>query len=107
MLATLSLALSLVTLAIAAGLAVLLHRARRARGELAQRLHDHALALDRRCDVLQSQLDQVALHHRVDHLLDLVSVSERHGCIATAAARRLERVALDLREEARQAAEAG
>ncbi len=104
MLATLSLALSLVTLAIAAGLAILLRRAHRARGELAQRLHDKAIALDRRCDALQRQLDNLAMGQRIDHLLDLVRASER---LDATAARRLERFALELREEARQAAENG
>ncbi len=107
MLATLSLALSLVTLAVAAGLAVFLRRARRARGELAQSLHDKAIALDRRCDALQRQLDRLVMGQRIDHLLDLVRVSERMERLDAAAARRLERFALDLRQEARQAAENG
>ncbi len=106
MLATLSLALSLVTLALAAGLLVLLRRARQARGELAQSLHDKALALDRRCDVLQRQLDALTLHQGFDRLQRLVSVSERQGRLDAGAARRLERYVLDLHDEARHAAEA-
>ena len=57
MLATFSLLLSLSTLALAVGLAVILRRAGRSRRKPAQRLHDQALALDQRCDVLQRELD--------------------------------------------------
>ncbi len=107
MLATLSLALSLVTLALAAGLFVLLRRASQARGELAQRLHDKALGLDRRCDVLQRQLDAVTRRQGIGRLQELVGVCERQGRLDAAVARRLERYVLDLEDEARQGAEAG
>ncbi len=103
MLAILSLGLSLAALVIAAGLFVLLSRARRGRAELARSQHDKALALDRRCDALQYQLDALSLSHRIDHLLDLVGLSERQGRLDGKVARRLEQVAYDLREEARQA----
>ncbi len=103
MLATLSLGLSLVALAIAAGLFVLLRRARLARAELAKRQHDKALALDRRCDAIQRQLDALERRHRIDHLTDLVSVSERQGRLDAGVARRLERYVLELRDESRHA----
>ncbi len=102
MFAIVSLVLSLVTLAIVAGLLTLLIRARRARAELARSQHDTALALDRRCDALQHQLDALSRRHRIDHLLDLVSVSEKQGRLDGNSARRLECFALDLREEAQQ-----
>ena len=102
MLPIVSLVLSLVTLTVAAGLLVLARRASRARRELAQSIHDRALALDRRCDALQRGLDGLARRQRVDHLLDLVSLCERGGRLDGERARRLERYAFELREEARQ-----
>ncbi len=101
----LSLGLSLAALAIVAGSLILLRRAGRERAELAQRLHDTALALDRRCDALQHQLDALALRQRIDHLQDLLGVSERLGRLDGDAARRLERYVLDLRDEQRTAAD--
>lgn len=104
MLAYLSLVLSLLTLALAAGLLVLLRRASRARRELAESQHDRALALDERCDGLREQLQTLTLRHRADHLLDLVHLCERQGRLDGERARRLERYAYDLREEARRSA---
>ncbi|MCP3963837.1 MAG: hypothetical protein GY719_38865 [bacterium] len=101
MLPTLSLFLALTALAAAAALLVLSRRAAGARRELAERMHDQAMALDQRCDVLQQQLDVAARDQRIDHLLTLVDVSERQGRLDGAAARRLELYALELREEAR------
>ncbi len=102
MLAIASLVLSLVTLVIAAGLLILLRRGRRARAELAKSQHDKALALDRRCDALQHQLDALTRRQRVDHLLDLVSLSERRGRLDADRARHLELYAIELRDQARQ-----
>ncbi len=104
MLATLALVLALAALVIAAGLFVLLMRARRARAELAQGQHDGALASDRRCDALQQQLDRLTLERHIDHLSVLVGLSERQGCLEAGAARRLERYVLDLNSEARRTA---
>ena len=100
---TLSLVLALAALALSLGLLLPFRRAARARRELAERLHDQALALDQRCDTLQCQLDATALDQRIDHLLALVSFSQRHGRLEAEAARRLELYALELREEARLA----
>ncbi len=102
MIATLALALSIAALAAAGALLVLARRASRGRRELAQSLHDRALALDQRCDALQRQLDAVARRQRADHLLDLVGVAERQGRLDAGRARRLERYALALRDEARR-----
>ncbi len=99
--------LSLLSLAMALGLLLLTRRASRARRELAASIHDHALALDQRCDALQHQLDALTLRQRIDHLVDLVGLSERQGRLDGERARRLERYAHELREEARQRAEAG
>ena len=107
MLEILTLGLSLAALVAAAGLLVLARRASRARAELANRQHDAALALDRRCDAIQAQLETLTRRHRIDHLAELVSVSERQGRLPAAAARRLERYVLDLHDEARRLAEAG
>lgn len=107
MLATLALTFSLAALAATAGLFVLLRRAGRARAELAERQHRAALALDRRCDAIQAQLDALTLSRRIDHLTDLVSISERQGRLPAAAARRLERYVLDLQDQAQRRAEVG
>ncbi len=107
MLATLSLALSLMTLALAAGLFILLRRARQARAELARSQHDKALALDRRCDFIQRQIDAMTRRQGIDHLQELVAVCERHGRLDAGVARRLERYVLVLHDEARCLAEAG
>ncbi len=103
----LSLGLSIAALAAAAGLFVLLRRASRARAELARSQHDSTLALDRRCDRIQAQLDALTRRHRIDHLLGLVSVSERQGRLPAGVARRLERYVRKLHDEARRGAEAG
>ena len=99
-----ALLLSLASLAMALGLLVLARRASRARRELAESLHDRALALDRRCDALQHRLDALTRRQRVDHLQDLVSLCERQGRLGGDRARRLERYAFELREEARLSA---
>ncbi len=107
MLEIFSLVLSLAALAAAGALLVLARRAGRARQELAQRQHDAALALDRRCDALQHQLDGLARHQRIAHLRELVSVSERQGRLSGEVARRLERYLLDLDDDARRETEIG
>ena len=107
MLEILSFMLSLAALAAAGSLLVLARRARRARLELAQRQHDAALALDRRCDALQRQLDSLARRQRISHLHELVAVSERQGRLGDEVARRLERYVLDLGDEARRDSEDG
>ena len=94
-------------LAMTAGLLILARRASAARRDLSHRLHDMAMALDRRCDVLQHQLDAIARRQRVDHLLDLVSFSQRFGSLDAERARRLAGYVLELREEARQATGTG
>ncbi len=107
MIAYLALLLSAAALAAAAGLLVLARRASQTRRELAQSLHDRALALDQRCDVLQGQLDAQEMRQRIDHLGHLVGACEHRGQLDDGAARRLELYTLELREEARQATEAG
>ena len=104
MLATLSFALSLIALAAAAGLFVLARRAGTGRRQLAREQHDAALALDRRCDALQRQLDGLRRRQGIDHLRQLVAVSERQGRLDAGVARRLERYVLELDAEARDAA---
>ena len=100
MLQLLPLGLSLAALALAAALLVLLRRASRARAELARSQHDAALALDRRCDAMQRQLDALTRRQRIDHLQELVTVSEHQGRLDSGIARRLERYVLDLYDEA-------
>lgn len=107
MLEIFALGLSLAAVAAAGGLFVLSRRASRARAELATAQHDAALALDRRCDAVQHQLDTLRRRQRIGHLQELVSVSERQGRLPTAVARRLERYVLELHDEARRHAEAG
>ncbi len=74
-------------------------RARRARHELAVDLHDKALALDRRCDVLQDQIAAVQEAQRIAHLFDLVAWGEAEGRFDAELAHRLRRYALQLRGE--------
>ncbi len=102
MLEILALGLSVAALALAAGLFVLARRASRARAELAAAQHDAALALDRRCDALQHQLDALRRRQRISHLQELVGVSERQGRLGADVARRLERYVLELHDEARR-----
>ncbi len=97
----LALGLSLAAVAVAAGLLILSRRASRARTELAANQHAMGLALDRRCDTLQLQLDDLQRRQRIGHLLELVSVSERQGRLGAGVARRLERYVLELQDEAR------
>ncbi len=101
MLEILSLGLSFGAVAVVAGLYALSRRASRARAELAANQHAMGLALDRRCDALQLQLDDLRRRQRISHLLELVSVSERQGRLGAGVARRLERYVLELRDEAR------
>lgn len=96
----------LATLAIAVAAAGLggaaiffLRRASRGRRELAARLHDAALALDRRCDALQEQIRTLDRRQRVDHVCDLVARGETEGRLAPEVARRLTRYASELRAE--------
>ena len=93
----------LAVLATLAGLAMVgwlaFSRARDGRRELARRLHDGQLALDRRCDALQAQLDAIVHRQRVDHMLHLVGHGEADGVLAPAVARRLRRYIFDLRRE--------
>jgi len=91
--------LALALLALAAATAVFLGRASRARREISERLHDHAFALDRRCDALQEQLRGLDERQRVDLLFVLVAQNEAEGYLAPEAARRLRRYALGLRAE--------
>lgn len=84
---------------VAIGSIILHRRASHARQELAQRLHDHALALDQRCDTLQHQLDATIRQQRIDHLGDLVQRSERQGKLGSRTARALELYADSLRDE--------
>ena len=99
MLAALSLVLSVLALALGVFVAFRQRRAGRERAVLGRDLHDRALALDRRCDVLQRQLDAVELRQRIDHLQELVAAGERTGRLDAESARRLRSFALDLRGE--------
>lgn len=74
-------------------------RASRARRELAQTIHDRTLALDRRFDVTQAEIERLDQQQRIDHLLDLVTAGERDACLNGEVARRLRRYALRLRAE--------
>lgn len=96
----------LLAFAVSGGL-IQAHRASQAHAELAQALHDKAMALDQRCDVLQRQLDAHDLWQRIDHLSHLVSACERQGQLDAEAARRLSGTTFELREEALRAADAG
>ncbi|HEX9734897.1 MAG TPA: hypothetical protein VGG06_23230 [Thermoanaerobaculia bacterium] len=94
---TLTLALALLALAATTG--TFLRRASRARREISARLHDHALALDRRCDALQEQIRRLDELRRVDHLFVLVALNEADGRLPPEAARALRHYALELRAE--------
>jgi hypothetical protein len=86
-------------LGFAALVLVFLRRASRARRELAVNIHDRALALDQRCDVLQAAIDTLAQGQRIDHLFDLIAWGEAEGRLAPETARRLRRQAAALRAE--------
>ena len=75
-------------------------RGRQARQQLAQSLHDHALALDQRCDTLGQRLDRLEMQRRIDHLALLVDHGERTGRLAPEVAERLRGRALEWRAEA-------
>lgn len=79
-------------------------RARRARRELAEESHDRALALDRRCDSLQKQIDKLTAERNradaavlIDYLTALVTRARRKNIVSTAAADRLDDVVLSMR----------
>lgn len=91
-------------LAFAALVLFFLRRARRARRSLAVNIHDRALALDRRCDVLGEAIESLTLRQRIDHLFDLIACGESEGRLDPAVARRLRRCALELRAESLAAA---
>jgi hypothetical protein len=76
-----------------------LKRASRARRELSQRLHDSALALDRRCDVLQDQVLTVDRRLSIDHLARLVDWGRSEGRYSDRTAQALRRYVRDLRAE--------
>lgn len=98
-----TLILALALLALAATTAFYLHRASRARREIDVRLHDRALALDRRCDALEVELRRLAERQRVDHLFVLLAQNEAEGRLAPAAASKLRRYALALAAESHSA----
>jgi hypothetical protein len=75
-------------------------RGRRARQQLAQSIHDHALALDQRCDTLGERLERLEMQRRIDHLALLVDHGERTGRLAPEIAERLRGRALEWRAEA-------
>jgi HAMP domain-containing protein len=87
------------TAGLAAALWVSHRRGSRARRELAQTIHDRTLALDRRFDVTQTEIERLDQQQRIDHLLDLVTAGERDGCLTGEVSRRLRRYALRLRAE--------
>ncbi len=94
------LALWLVTTAgLAAAVLTSHRRASRARRELAETIHERTLALDRRFDVTQGEIERLDQQQRIDHLLDLVTAGERDGCLTVEVSRRLRRYALRLRAE--------
>ncbi len=90
-------------LATTAGLAAAVwishRRSSRARRQLAEAIHDRTLALDRRFDVTQAEIERLDQQQRIDHLLDLVIAGERSGGLTAEVARRLRRFALRLRAE--------
>ena len=73
-------------------------RASRARRELAESIHDHALALDLRCDHLQEQCDDIEHRLRVAVLFDLIAHADECGALAAGSPQRLRAYALDLLE---------
>ena len=77
----------------------LFRRASSARRELARRLHDRSLALDQRCDLLQTHVDKLSEHRRIDHLLALVSSNQIAGLLSAPAAEALRRYILELHFE--------
>lgn len=91
--------LSAALIALAAVTGVYLRRASRARRELSQRLHDAALALDRRCDVLQDQILALDRRQRIDHLESLVDRGEAEGRLPARVTPDLRRCLADLRAE--------
>ncbi len=97
MISWIALALAAIATVAAVGSVIWHRRASQARHELAQRLHDHAFALDQRCDALQHQLDDTVRRQRIDHLGDLIQLSERQGKLGSETARALERYAHSLR----------
>lgn len=98
------LVLAVALLAFAALVLIFLRRASRARRSLAVNIHDRALALDRRCDVLREAIEAVTLRQRIDHLFALITCGESEGRLDPAVARRLRRYALELRAESLSAA---
>ncbi len=100
------LVLAAALLAFAALVLVFLNRARRARRSLAVNIHDRALALDRRCDVLGEAIESLTQCQRIDHVFDLIACGESEGRLDPAVARRLRRYALELRAESLAAAAA-
>jgi len=100
------LVLAAALLAFAVLVLVFLHRASRARRSLAVNIHDRALALDRRCDVLGAAIASIAQRQRLDHVFYLIACGESEGRLAPAVAHRLRRYALDLLAETLAAAEA-
>ncbi len=102
MIASAALGLSLVVLAISVLLVLQVKRARASRHEISQRLHDQAMALDQRCDALQNQLTAAALHRRIDHIADLVTLCERQNRFDADVADRLLTYTLGLHDEAQQ-----
>ncbi len=91
--------LAILLLAVAGGMWIFLRRARRGRRQLAIDLHDKALALDRRCDVLRDQIETLDEGQRIAHLFDLVAWGEAEGRFDSEVARSLRRYALQLRGE--------
>lgn len=91
--------LSLGVLALAGATFLYLKRAGRARRELSQRLHDSALALDRRCDVLQGQILEIERRQRIAHLDRLVDWGRLEGRFSERTARALRRYVRDLQAE--------
>lgn len=92
----------LLVLAVAALAAVTgfyLRRASRARRELSQRLHDAALALDRRCDALQGEIREIDRRQRIEHLARLVDWGEAEGLLSARTAPGLRRYVADLYAE--------
>lgn len=80
---------ALVSVALCAALLWSHRRSSRRHRELAQALHDRALAADQRADALQTQLDTLALGQRFHHARHLVALSRGRGLLSEAASSRL------------------
>lgn len=91
---------ALAALVVAGGVGVgawwLARRAAAGRRELARAIHDQALRLDRRCDVLQRSIDELAVARRIDRLHLSVARLRGRGVLGAAASTRLDDAVAEL-----------